>query len=425
MSKNKILGLVEDYVAHQLNQKEFIPGKSKVPASGAVLSPQDALNLTEVVLGLWYTEGKWCAKFRRGLTEYSDKKFITLCNSGSSASLLAMCAASEMFAPADYVITCATNFPTSIAPIYQTGHIPIYIDVDPLTLSPSIDQFHMALDKFKGKIAGTFLPHILGFPFHEYYFDLDNEGFMIVDCCDALGAGVKNDLGSTHLVGMFSDLSTASFFPAHHITTGEGGAVFTHLENVHNVVDSFANWGRDCWCAPGQDNTCGKRFDWEWKHLPAGYDHKYTFSRLGYNLKMTEWQAALGVSQLSQLWSFVAARQANYAYIRDNLLIFDRLRFVDIPKWSQPSPFGFPIYAEGFAEDLIRHLEDRKIATRRVFAGNITRQPGFHGMPNIAFGLSGSDDVMENMFWIGCSPNITKEMMHYVFEAFDEYFKGK
>ena len=167
MSKNKILGLVEDYVAHQLNQKEFIPGKSKVPASGAVLSPQDALNLTEVVLGLWYTEGKWCAKFRRGLTEYSDKKFITLCNSGSSASLLAMCAASEMFAPADYVITCATNFPTSIAPIYQTGHIPIYIDVDPLTLSPSIDQFHMALDKFKGKIAGTFLPHILGFPFHH------------------------------------------------------------------------------------------------------------------------------------------------------------------------------------------------------------------------------------------------------------------
>jgi CDP-6-deoxy-D-xylo-4-hexulose-3-dehydrase len=428
MSKNQILGLVEDYVSHQLNQKDFIPGKSKVPASGAVLSPRDATNLTEAVLSLWYTDGKFCGKFRRELSKQNSEKHVTLTNSGSSANLLAMCGAVESFPHATYVITCATNFPTSVAPIYQTGHIPIYIDIDPETLSPDLNQFQMALDKYKGKIAGTIFPHILGFPFDEWvFFGGSNEGFVIIDCCDALGAEmVHKDETDYFPVGTYSDISTLSFFPAHHITTAEGGAVITGIGNISKVMDSFANWGRDCWCAPGQDNTCGHRFEHEWDHLPIGYDHKYTFSRLGYNLKMTEWQAALGVSQLDRLSAFVETRRNNYKYLLDNLLIFqDHIRFISVPEWSRPSPFGFPIYADGFAQDLIAFLEERNIATRRVFAGNITRQPGFHGLPNIAFGLSNSDDVMENCFWIGCHPGLTKEMLDYVVEAFDGYFRGK
>ena len=424
MSKNKILELVKEYAAEQLEPKEFVPGKTKVPASGASLSPRDVESLTESVLSMWYTEGKFCGKFRRNLSEYNKKYYATLCNSGSSANLLAVLAAVESFPNKEYIITCATNFPTSVAPIYQTGHIPIYIDIDPKTLSPDISQFHMAIDKFGDKIAGITLPHILGFPFNEIEFDEENPGFTIIDCCDALGAEIMAE-GFSVPVGYYSDISTLSFFPAHHITTAEGGAVLTDHEYLKKVMDSFANWGKCCWCAPGQDNTCGKRFDWKWDKLPDGYDHKYSFCRPGYNLKMTEWQAALGVSQLEQVSTFVEKRKENYKYLRDNLIIFNNhIDFVSVPEWSKPSPFGFPIYAKGITQDLIEFLEERKIATRRVFAGNITKQPGFN-LPNVIFGLPGCNDVMENMLWIGCHPGLTKEMLDYVAEAFDDYFREK
>jgi len=427
-TKQNILELVREYAREHLQPKEFIAGKTKIPASGAVLSEDDIVFITEAVLQFWYTEGKFCGHFGRGLSKHFKKPYVTLCNSGSSANLLAMSALTEIFPKRDYIVTCATNFPTAIAPIYQTGHIPIYIDIVPETLSPNFEQYKKVMEEYKGKIAGVILPHTLGFPFDEQKFDEINEGFTIIDSCDAMGAEIL--VGEDHLpAGTFSDATTLSFFPAHHITTAEGGAVLTNIEDIKKIVDSYGSWGRDCWCAPGQDNTCGKRFEWEWDRLPKGYDHKYTFSRLGYNLKMTEWQAALGISQLDRLSTFVETRQLNYNYLHYNLLIYnDYLEFISLFKPnSSASPFGFPIIVntnEFTAQELIAHLEEHKIITRRLFAGNIIRQPGYR-LSRRYLDLSGSDVVMYNLFWIGCHPALTKEMLDYVIEVFDKFFKER
>jgi len=342
MQKNNILAMVRTYADENLQPKPFIAGKTKVPASGASLDTSDIEALTEAVLQFWYTEHKFCAKFRRGLGEYFHKNYMTLCNSGSSASLLAMSAALEVYPYKEYVITTATNFPTTVATIYQRGQIPIYVDVDPLTLSPDLDQFIQVVSKYRDKISGMIMPHILGFPFDEQIFDEINPGFTIIDCCDAAGAQtyMGDDMTLPAPVGMLSDLMTLSFFPAHHIFAGEGGAVLTNNKDLAKIVDSYANWGRDCYCAPGQDNTCGKRFEWEWEHLPKGYDHKYTFTRLGYNMKMTEWQAALGFSQLSRLSAFCEKRMENYRYLLNNLTVFsDYLHFYRSNE--KPSPLDF------------------------------------------------------------------------------------
>jgi CDP-6-deoxy-D-xylo-4-hexulose-3-dehydrase len=426
MKKLDILESARIYAEEQLKPKKFIPGKTKIPASGASLSVDDIEHLMEAVLQFWYTEGKYCAKFRRELEKQFKHSESTLCNSGSSANLLAMSALSEIFPCRDYIVTCATNFPTAIAPIYQTGHIPIYIDIVPETLSPNFEQYQEVMERYGDKIAGIILPHTLGFPFDEQKFDEINKGFTIIDSCDAMGAEIL--VGEDYLpAGTFSDATTLSFFPAHHITTAEGGAVLSNHENVKKVVDSFGSWGRDCWCAPGQDNTCGKRFSWEWDRLPKGYDHKYTFSRLGYNLKMTEWQAALGVSQLEQLSVFTEKRQMNRKYLHDNLVSYWEFLVFPFSDVGISSPFGFPITVntnEFTAQELIAHLEEHKIATRRVFAGNIIRQPGYK-LPYKSLDLAGSDVIMYNLFWIGCSPNITKQMLDYVIEIFDKFFKKR
>jgi CDP-6-deoxy-D-xylo-4-hexulose-3-dehydrase len=348
---------------------------------------------------------------------------VTLCNSGSSANLLAIQAALENYPYKDYIITTATNFPTAVSPIYQSGQTPIYIDIDPETLSPDYDQFIQATERFKGKISGAILPHTLGFPFNERLFDEACPGFMISDCCDALGAYVEDSAS----VGAYSDIMTLSFFPAHHITTGEGGAVLTSNKDIKKSLDSLASWGRDCWCAPGQNNTCGKRFEWEWEHLPEGYDHKYTFSRLGYNLKMTEFQAALGFSQLHRISSFVEKRQNNEKYLLNNLAIFGEWLQVGVVRRGWASPFGFPIVVntdQFTAQELIAYLEEHKVSTRRIFSGNIMKQPGYR-LPHITLGTPGSDKLMEDGFWIGCHPNLTKEMLDYVVEIFDKFFKER
>jgi CDP-6-deoxy-D-xylo-4-hexulose-3-dehydrase len=401
--KKDILSLVRDYSDKKLKPKKFIPGKSKVPASGASLSSDDIESLTEAVLSFWYTEGKFCKRFSNALSGKFIQTNVTLCNSGSSA------------------------FPTAIAPIYQTGHIPIYVDIDPRTLSPDFEQYQNIVEKYKDKIAGVSFVHTLGFPFDEQAFDEISPGFTIIDCCDAMGAEIL--VGDDWLpVGTFSDVVTLSFFPAHHIFTGEGGAVLSSNDHVSKIVDSFANWGRDCYCAPGQDNTCGKRFDHSFRRLPDHYDHKYTFTRLGYNLKMTEFQAALGFSQLDRLSTFVEKRKKNYEYLFKNLYVYnDDLLFLRRWEGGTASPFGFPILVNTSAfttEELIQYLEEHKVSTRRVFAGNITRQPGYN-LPSITMGLSGSNKVMEQMFWIGVSPNITKQMLDYVIEVFDAFFKEK
>jgi CDP-6-deoxy-D-xylo-4-hexulose-3-dehydrase len=423
MRKNDILTDVRHYANTYLEPKPFIPGKTKIPASGPSLDASDVVALTEAVLQFWYTDHKFCAKFRRELAQYFYKNYVTLCNSGSSANLLAVLAALENYPYKDYIITTATNFPTTVAPIYQSGQTPIYIDINPETLIPNYEQFVQATEKFKGKISGAILPHTLGFPFNEQIFDAACPGFMIADCCDAVGALV--DVNSP--VGTYSDIMTLSFFPAHHITTAEGGAVLTGNKHIKKSLDSLSNWGRDCWCAPGQDNTCGKRFEWEWEKLPEGYDHKYTFSRLGYNLKMTEFQAALGYSQLQRISGFIENRQANYSYLLHNLWTYKIYLSLGVVEYGTASPFGFPIVVDTdkfTSQELISYLEEHKIATRRIFAGNIMKQPGYK-LPSISFGTPGSDKLMEDGFWIGCHPNLTKEMLDYVVEVFDKFFKEK
>jgi CDP-6-deoxy-D-xylo-4-hexulose-3-dehydrase len=423
MKMNEILTSVRNYADENLEPKPFIPGKTQIPASGASLDTSDIETLTEAVLQFWYTDHKFCAKFRRELAQYFGKNYVTLCNSGSSANLLAMSAALEVYPYKDYVITTATNFPTAVAPIYQRGQLPIYIDIDPTTLSPDFEQFQRAIKMYKDKISGAILPHTLGFPFDEQKFDEINPGFMIADTCDAVGA----ELANGEPVGTYSDFMTLSFFPAHHIFAGEGGAVLTNNKDLKAVVDSYANWGRSCYCAPGQSNTCGKRFEWETEKLPEGYDHKYVFDRLGYNMKMTEFQAALGFSQLSRVSTLVEKRQENENYLFSNMLVYNHhLGFVTGFSGS-PSPFGFPIvvYSDNFtAQELIAYLEEHKVSTRRIFAGNITKQPGYK-LPYITLGTPNSDKLMEDAFWIGCHPNLTKEMLDYVVGVFDKFFKEK
>jgi len=411
--------------------KKFVAGVTVIPVSGQVIHDDDVAVLHDVVDSRWYTDSKQCAKFRRSLGKQFIKSHVVLTNSGSSASLVAMSTAVEKierdshFPDFRYVLTTALAFPTTVAPIYQVGKIPLYVDIDPKTLTPDMDQVYEVSDKLGHKIAGAIFTHTLGFPFDESKISpLFN--FLISDGCDSIGTEFNN-----FPVGTFSNLMTLSFFPAHHITSGEGGAVLTNLPEWAAIADSYVNWGRSCYCNPGQSNTCGKRFEWETKDLPEGWDHKYIFDRLGYNLKMTEFQAALGNSQLSRIDEYVLARRENF----DNYLIeldkySEYIDFVVELDGGFASPFGFPIIVKDVApftpRELIMYLEEHKITTRRFFGGNLTRQPAFSNMPyQHAGSLIGTDYLTNNAFWIGVQPSLTDEMKAYVVQVFEDFFKSK
>ena len=423
MSKKKILEDVKKYVETEFPKKRFIAGKTIIPASGASISPDDISSIVESALQGWFTDFKFCEKFRQEISKVTGKKYVVLTNSGSSASLLAITACLDKFgdwsnAP---VMTTAVGFPTTVAPIIQNGAYPVFIDIEPLTLSPNPDQFIETVQKHRDEgIPGWVFAHTLGFPFDElFYRDALQDRFLLSDCCDALGA---------EPIGEWADVITLSFFPAHQITTGEGGAVCTDDEELFTLLKSYANWGRDCYCKPGQSNTCGKRFEHEFKNMPRGYDHKYTFSRFGYNLKMTEMQAALGFSQIKRLPEFVKARRFNY----DRLVIgfpkkageyFD---LIEAPEWSKPSPFGFPMVRKSGSPfqlpEFIRHLELHKISTRRLFGGNLTRQPMFEHFGKPGCDLSGSNKLMNDLLWVGCHPGIDNEMIDYMLEIIESFF---
>jgi len=416
--------------------KKFIRGKSEVPASGAIITDEDVEILHKVVDDRWYTEHTWCRRFQKKLQEVMWQNKILLTNSGSSSSLLAISTIAETSKRGqDFIITCAMGFPTTVAPIYQTGKIPIYIDINPWTLAPDDVQLESALKRYKDLVAGVVLTHNLGYPFREDLVRLliPMDVPFVLDCCDALGAEFDNAPVGYHS----ADIMTLSFFPAHHITTAEGGALLTNDLRYYDIARSFANWGRSCYCLPGQQNSCGKRFEWETDLLPEGYDHKYIFDRLGYNLKMTEFQAGLGWSQIDRLYIEREIRRSNSKYLLDNLSTYKEwLIFPSTP--TGYNPFGFPIIVtndfhdfEGLeqeftAQELIAFLEKRKIRTRRFFGGNLTRQPAFQNLPYKTVGkLYNSDFIMRNGFWIGCHAQLTREMMDYVVEAFDEFFKSK
>lgn len=436
MTKDQILQAIRQYAQENLS-KAFIPGKTYIHASGPLLFPEDVEMLADAVLGFWYTEWKYAAQFSRALSNYVGySPYVTLCNSGSSASLLAITAAIEQSKKknAKMVVTCALGFPTTVAPIYQSGKIPLYIDIDHKTLSPRLDQLEDVISKYGKDICGVVLAHTMGFPFDERKaLELARQAnaWMVVDACDALGSRINYPHIKDVHVGYYSDFATLSFFPAHHITSGEGGAVLTNMKHNYEVVNSLTSWGRGCKCLPGQDNVCGKRFEQSSENLPVGWDHKYTFERLGYNLKMTDLQAALGLSQLSHIDEFVRLRQRNFGALMLMACKYNvwlQIGGASAEKlWGVVSPFGFPIYVKPEApftsQELIAFLELYRIGTRRMFGGNLTRQSAFENLDYVKMDLSGSDDVMERMFWISCSPSLTSEMITYIEEIFSKFME--
>ena len=423
--RRQILDLVGEYCAEAFPPRGFVAGESAVPISGKVFDAAEMRLLVDSSLDFWLTTGRFAAQFEKEFARWLGIRECVLVNSGSSANLVAVAALTSpklgdrRLQPGDEVITLAAGFPTTVNPIIQHNLVPVFIDVTVPTYNVDATQLEAALSP---RTRALFLAHTLGNP-----FDLDavkafaarHDLWLIEDICDAVGATYRG-----RKVGTFGDLATTSFYPAHHITMGEGGSVLMEQPLLRTLVESFRDWGRDCWCAPGKDNTCGKRFDWQLGELPCGYDHKYTYSHIGYNLKLTDMQAAVGVAQLQKLDGFIEARQRNFALLREGLR--DLEEFFVLPEataGAEPSWFGFPIAVRAGApftrHRAIHELEKRKIATRLLFGGNLVRQPAYQNVAyRIAGPLTNTDFVMDRVFWVGVYPGITPAMLEYVLESF-------
>jgi CDP-6-deoxy-D-xylo-4-hexulose-3-dehydrase len=422
--RQHILDLSAQYFAKAFPEAEFKPGQSPVPVSGKVIDGDDLSSIVDSALDCWFTTGRFAEDFERKLASFVGVRCASLVNSGSSANLLAVSALTSSklgdrrLKPGDEVITVASGFPTTVNPILQNRLVPVFVDVMLPTYEIDAGQLDAARSE---KTRAVVIAHTLG-----NVFDLDavtafvrkHNLWLIEDCCDALGSTWKG-----RQVGTFGDIATVSFYPAHHITMGEGGAVLTDKPNLQVLIDSFRDWGRDCWCHPGKDNTCGKRFDWQLGSLPCGYDHKYTYSHIGYNLKATDMQAALGASQIAKLPRFIERRKENFRYLLSALKPVEKyLLLPEATPGSDPSWFGFPIGVRESApfmrEDLIRALDAKKIGTRLLFAGNLLRQPAYEGCEYRVIGdLPNTDFVMNNVFWIGVYPALTRPMLDYVAET--------
>ena len=419
--REQILELVAEYTSEAFPQKEFIPGETHVPVSGRVFDEEDLQSLVDSSLDFWLTTGRFAAKFEKEFAAFFNMRFSILVNSGSSANLLALsCLTSptlgdRQLKPGDEVITVATGFPTTINPIFQNNLVPVFVDVDIPTYNINTSQLEAALSR---RTRAVMVAHTLGNPFNlkaVSEFCKQNNLWLIEDCCDAVGAQYNGQS-----VGKFGDLATVSFYPAHHITMGEGGAVLTDNPILKKLVESFRDWGRDCWCEPGKDNTCGKRFDWQLGSLPHGYDHKYTYSHVGYNLKATDMQAAVGVSQLKKLPGFIERRRENFNYLKERLAPLGH--FLVLPEAtpnSTPSWFGFPIFVSPDApftrDEATLWLDSNKIGTRLLFGGNLIHQPAYTGWNYRVVGnLEKADQVMRQVFWIGVYPGLTPPMLEYV-----------
>jgi CDP-4-dehydro-6-deoxyglucose reductase, E1 len=423
--REQILNLISEYHAEAFAQKTFIPDQTQVPVSGRVFDAADMQSLVDSALDFWLTAGRFAERFEAEFAEFCGVHQALLVNSGSSANLVALsCLTSpnlgeRRLKPGDEVITVAAGFPTTVNPIVQNGLVPVFVDIQVPTYNVDPDLLEQALSD---KTRAVMLAHTLGNPFDVRAvadFVHRHDLWLIEDCCDALGTELEGKR-----VGSFGDLATFSFYPAHHITMGEGGCVVTDRAELSTLVESFRNWGRDCWCDPGKANTCGKRFDRQLGGLPHGYDHKYIFSHIGYNLKATDMQAAVGLTQLHKLPGFVEARHRNFHTLYDGLR--DLEEFFVLPQatpLATPSWFGFPIAVRPEAlfsrNNVIHYLEERKIATRLLFGGNLTRQPAYRDVAfRIAGELKNTDFVMERLFWVGIYPGITPAMMDYLLETF-------
>lgn len=426
-AREEILDLTRRYWRSKSKSSPFIPGESAIPVSGKNLSDADISALVESSLEGWLTSGEYTDRFQRKLATYIGVRSATFVNSGSSANLLALTALTSprlgkrRLLPGDEIITPALGFPTTVNPIIQNGMLPVFVDVNIATMDAKEEAILSAITP---NTKAIMMAHTLGNPFNvEFIRNLCNERnlWLIEDNCDALGSKY-----SSQRTGQFGDTSTISFYPAHHITTGEGGAVLTNSPLIKKLIESFRDWGRDCYCETGHDNTCQKRFDWQLGNLPRGYDHKYIYSHIGYNLKATDMQAALGESQLERIDEFVESRKRNFTQLYEGLSDIHDFIMPVATENSEPSWFGFPITIKDSSSldrtELLRFLDSRKIGTRLLFAGNILKQPAYMNINHRVVGeLENADQIMRNSFWLGVYPGLTSEMLDYVIKCVKEF----
>lgn len=426
--RKEIFKKVYEFYKIRDKQSEFIAGTTSIPYAGRIYDEKELISLVDASLDFWLTTGRYAEQFEKDLADFLGVKYCLLTNSGSSANLLAVSTLTSpklgegRLKPGDEVITTACGFPTTLNPILQNNLLPVFVDVELGTYNIQADHIE---DAISDKTKAIMVPHTLGNP-----ADLDTimklvkkyDLWFIEDNCDALGSRYKGKF-----TGTLGHISTFSFYPAHHITMGEGGAVCTDDPLLKKIIASFRDWGRDCWCDPGCDNSCGNRFGWQLGGLPEGYDHKYIYSHIGYNLKVTDMQAAIGVEQLKKLPGFIQRRKENFDVLYQGLKKYERyLILPHATPHSDPSWFGFPIIVREDApfsrDDIVHYLEEHKIATRMLFGGNLLKQPAYSDMKYRApYALVNTDLVMDNLFWIGVYPGLTEEMIQYVLEKFGEF----
>ncbi len=437
----EILEKVSEYARRRWTPQPYVPGKTPAPYAGRVFDEEEVVSLVDASLDFWLTSGRFCRQLEKGLAEFVGVRECRLVNSGSSANLLAFSTLTSPrlgdrhIQPGDELITVAAGFPTTVAPAIQHGVVPVFVDVDPVT--DNIDT-SMLMDALSARTKAVMVADTLGNP-----FDIDsvldfcesNGLWLIEDNCDAMGSEYttrRGGLEETRRTGTFGDLATSSFYPAHQMTTGEGGAVYTSNEELASIAESIRDWGRDCYCQPGRSNTCGKRFGWSLGTLPEGYDHKYTYSHFGYNLKMTDMQAAVGVAQLKKLPSFVAARRRNFAYLHQSLARFSEvLRLPEPTPHAAPSWFGFLVVVKPGTsvtrDSLVEALEGARVQTRMLFAGNLVRQPCFDEMRTAGTGfrqvgeLPNTDRLMNDAFWFGVYPGMTEAHLDHICSTIERH----
>jgi len=423
----QIRALVREYHDEAFAPRPFEPGETQLNFAGRVFDAEEVEHLVDASLDFWLTTGRYAKAFEKSFATYFGLRHAILVNSGSSANLVACSALTSpklgdrRLRPGDEVVTVATGFPTTVNPIVQNGLVPVFVDVDIPTYNIDVTQLEAARSE---RTRAVMIAHTLGNPFDlaaVTAFCREHDLFLVEDCCDAVGSTYGG-----RMVGTFGDFATVSFYPAHHMTMGEGGAVLTHKGRLKVIAESFRDWGRDCWCEPGGSNTCGKRFGHQMGELPFGYDHKYIYSHVGYNLKVTDMQAAVGVAQMGKLDGFVEARRANFRTLHEGLQdLQEHLILPEATPGSDPSWFGFPIAVRPEAPftrtELVRFLEDRRIQTRQLFAGNLVRQPAYRDVPHRRVGsLERADYVMDNVLWVGVYPGLDEAKLAYMVEAFHD-----
>lgn len=429
--REKILELTHLYSSTHLQKKQFIPGETYIPPTGKVLGPSEIANMVEASLDGWLTSGRFNAAFEERLSKFLGVKHVLTVNSGSSANLVAFSALTSprlgerAIQEGDEVICVAASFPTTVNPIMQYGAIPVFIDVEIPTYNVDVSELEQA---YSERTKAVVLAHTLGNPFNlsevKRFCDKHNL-WLIEDCCDALGSTYEEKM-----VGSFGDIATLSFYPAHHITMGEGGAVFTNNDTLKMIAESFRDWGRDCYCAPAAENTCGNRYCWKLGDLPYGYDHKYIYSHMGYNLKITDMQAACALAQMQRLDDFIKQRKENFSFLRQSLRELEEFLILpDATECSNPSWFGFPITLTKDAPlgrvELLRYLDQKKIGTRLLFSGNIVKQPYMKNRKfRVASSLKSSDIIMNDTFWIGVFPGLGQVELEYVVNIMHQVLKG-